>query len=1068
MIFKITNIDKLTVCNISMSSVIKQYREKEDAVSPVIATILMVAITVVLAGTLYVWAASLAESNTEGSLNLYSFEARESPSMATTNTDDSLAILTMTRGEDTSWSVLSIQLSINGAASVACAVPGQTDGNCVVVDTSDNTDSWTSGEDVTVLENGVDLCNDINCEMTFSILNLRTSQTLSKASTGSETITNSEDYTAPTTPNQDNDDDNLDDDNQGGDDNNDNGNDNTNSNQCTSSSECMLGGFCMNGECVYDDQDTDGISDSQDNCPQNANADQADSDQDGTGDACDATPYGPMTTYYPDADGDTYGDVNQPYDAYTQPAGYVTNFDDCNDQDPSLNLLNSQGNCAPEPAINTYYLDADSDTYGDITQTTQATSQPAGYVTNSDDCDDSNPSLNLLNSNGDCAPEPQPSVVEAMTQTSVVNSVMQSGHKYVFNDGTVYDENTQYGLGDGTYTFSNIGITHPMAILNDGKVAEISYTSSNDPIVIKVSGGSFSAPYYDFTDANGNAIDIYNGDFGFMRGQTYVFEADGIASNHPFRVYSDGSYSQSISGSSSSITVSIPTGHSTTAGDLFYDCALHSAMKGDMQILNAAVDGTNYDFYYGDITVTVSGDFDVVSVYCLYHGYMGGQDMLVYGSGYEIVDATAPVITVLGNNPATVELGSTYTDAGATADGGETVTTSGTVDTNTVGVYTITYTATDSSGNQGTATRTVNVVDTTAPVITVLGNNPVNIQVGSVYNDAGASATDTLDGDLTSTINVVNNVDANTVGTYTVTYDVTDSTGNQATQAVRTVNVNSAANTAPSVDSIMLSTSNDDGLVYSDVTLTCTPTTSDADGDTVTTSITWTADGNQIGTGSSITLTTSLVDIADAVYCTVTPNDGTVDGTPVDSVSATVVNYAPTISSVTIDNTSPTIGDTLTCSAASNDAEGHSLTTTYTWYVNSAEQSPTSPTFDTTGLSDSDVIYCSARVVDAYGAPAVLQSSSVTVTAGSGPTTHYIDIQNYAYSPSTITINVGDTIIWTNLDSMDHTVTSDDGVTFDSNYISTGGTFSFTFTSTGTFGYHCSPHPGMTATVIVQ
>ena len=73
----------------------------------------------------------------------------------------------------------------------------------------------------------------------------------------------------------------------------------------------------------------------------------------------------------------------------------------------------------------------------------------------------------------------------------------------------------------------------------------------------------------------------------------------------------------------------------------------------------------------------------------------------------------------------TVELGSTYTDAGATADGGETVTTSGSVDVNTVGTYTFTYSATDAAGNEGTATRTVTVVDTTAPVITVTGDTSV-------------------------------------------------------------------------------------------------------------------------------------------------------------------------------------------------------------------------------------------------------------------------------------------------------------------------------------------------------
>ena len=77
------------------------------------------------------------------------------------------------------------------------------------------------------------------------------------------------------------------------------------------------------------------------------------------------------------------------------------------------------------------------------------------------------------------------------------------------------------------------------------------------------------------------------------------------------------------------------------------------------------------------------------------------------------VETTAPVITVASGTD-TVEQGSTWTDAGATADGDEAVTVSGTVDTSAVGTYTITYTATDAKGNTGTAIRTVNVVDTIA------------------------------------------------------------------------------------------------------------------------------------------------------------------------------------------------------------------------------------------------------------------------------------------------------------------------------------------------------------------
>ena len=77
-------------------------------------------------------------------------------------------------------------------------------------------------------------------------------------------------------------------------------------------------------------------------------------------------------------------------------------------------------------------------------------------------------------------------------------------------------------------------------------------------------------------------------------------------------------------------------------------------------------------------------------------------------------DNTPPVVTLIGSASITVELGGTFSDPGATADTGESVSASGSVNTSQVGSYLITYSATDSSGNTGTATRTVNVVDTTA------------------------------------------------------------------------------------------------------------------------------------------------------------------------------------------------------------------------------------------------------------------------------------------------------------------------------------------------------------------
>ena len=81
------------------------------------------------------------------------------------------------------------------------------------------------------------------------------------------------------------------------------------------------------------------------------------------------------------------------------------------------------------------------------------------------------------------------------------------------------------------------------------------------------------------------------------------------------------------------------------------------------------------------------------------------------------------------------------------------------------------------------------MVDTTIPVITLTADATVTVEVGTTYTDAGATATDNYDGDITSNIVIVNNVNTAIVGTYTVTYNVTDANGNAANEVIRTVNV---------------------------------------------------------------------------------------------------------------------------------------------------------------------------------------------------------------------------------------------------------------------------------------
>ena len=164
-----------------------------------------------------------------------------------------------------------------------------------------------------------------------------------------------------------------------------------------------------------------------------------------------------------------------------------------------------------------------------------------------------------------------------------------------------------------------------------------------------------------------------------------------------------------------------------------------------------------------------------------------------------------PTISILGDNPASHEAGTPYADPGATAsddldgDLSANILVTNSVDPNTLGSYTVSYTVSDSSGNTATAVRTVEVINTSPPTITILGDNPASHEAGTPYNDPGATANDDIDGDLSANILVTNNVDPNTLGSYTVSYAVSDSSGNSAT-ASRTVEV---INTSPPTITIL-------------------------------------------------------------------------------------------------------------------------------------------------------------------------------------------------------------------------------------------------------------------------
>ena len=85
-----------------------------------------------------------------------------------------------------------------------------------------------------------------------------------------------------------------------------------------------------------------------------------------------------------------------------------------------------------------------------------------------------------------------------------------------------------------------------------------------------------------------------------------------------------------------------------------------------------------------------------------------------------------------------------------------------------------------------------------------------------------------------------------------------------------------------------------------------------------------------------------------------------------------------------------------------------------------------------------------------------------------GDNGNQVQIANFSFQPSDITVKKGTTVPWTNRDEAKHTITSDQGTELDSELVGKGETFSHTFDQTGVFPYLCTPHPFMKGKITVS
>ena len=296
-------------------------------------------------------------------------------------------------------------------------------------------------------------------------------------------------------------------------------------------------------------------------------------------------------------------------------------------------------------------------------------------------------------------------------------------------------------------------------------------------------GGGFSAfhgggggGYTGGNAANGGGSWVnttYNSNTTLTAGGASDPTEDGYASYQFLCLISSVTTTPATCGASGSATINVAT---VCSGDLKYTIRIPgTSMTSSGNTFSGLVAG-NYTAYIW------RGEYPE-----------GAVDQHEFTIEQGICDPVPPVITLKGDNPIYIGPGGVYSDPGAIAtddiDGDLTnnIRVGGdVVNVNKAGTYTVTYNVKDNAGNAAVQVERTVIVDFSAPVITLNEDNPMYIGPGGAYNEPGAMATDNIDGDLTSNIEIGGVVDVSTAGTYKVTYQVQDQVGNVALE-VRTV-----------------------------------------------------------------------------------------------------------------------------------------------------------------------------------------------------------------------------------------------------------------------------------------
>ena len=210
-----------------------------------------------------------------------------------------------------------------------------------------------------------------------------------------------------------------------------------------------------------------------------------------------------------------------------------------------------------------------------------------------------------------------------------------------------------------------------------------------------------------------------------------------------------------------------------SVGDEFIEPEYHAYVKNK--------DVTDTVIKHGEVDSKKLGDY-TIQYDVNYLIFENKKNVVVH-----VIDKDSPVIELNGDSEVRLCPGKDYEEIGYSAHDNYDGDITKNVDV-TLKDDEVVYEVRDSSSNYARNVRKLVVGDEEKPNITLKGDSSVTIFVGSSYVDAGYSANDNCDGDITSKVQVSSNVDSNSLGNYTVTYKVVDNSGNE-NSVIRNVRV---------------------------------------------------------------------------------------------------------------------------------------------------------------------------------------------------------------------------------------------------------------------------------------